>query len=299
MTRLARFMIAGVALLGVGCDGASLGDLMPTQGSSFEPGVVSSQPATQAEAGYAAATPMLLDPGVLATVAGSEPGLQHNGAVVMTTASVAMVELSAPLFPMVETLYAHEDEAYPAELGAQQELAQQALLTYDRLLVECEELGYDVALELGGDKERLARNYNEVARCSYEQKTAKPYLIPQLIADVDVCAAKLGDGWRLPKESEVMEWPAALFEQLSVVLDETVAAAGDAGQWGSLYFSPAIFVHGDDGRLRYASLYPDALVRVADLPAEVELRRHLEAVPVANGDAFEWAPPVVRCVRSW
>ncbi|PKN58966.1 MAG: hypothetical protein CVU56_03215 [Deltaproteobacteria bacterium HGW-Deltaproteobacteria-14] len=214
-----------------------------------------------------------------------------------TSAAAQTVEVSAPLFPRVLDLYPFTGDAYPDGYDAQEALADDVLMTFGWLRDECAARGYDVLL--AGDApltpEQRMENYNHVAECAYDEFTAKPYMVPQLVADVDVCALKLGDGWRLPTEADVLGWPDALFEGVADVLTET--ADGTSG-WGTFYFSLLVYVTGADGDVRIANLHPDATTRVFDLPAGTDPTRHVEAVPFDAAGASGWAPPVVRCVRE-
>lgn len=219
--------------------------------------------------------------------------------VLLTLAGAAgaqTIEISAPLFPKVPVLYAHQADAYPADSEGQLALASEALMSFPWLRGACADLGYSIVEE--GDvplsADETIKNYNEVARCSYEQFTAKPYLIPQLVSDVDLCASTLGEGWRMPTEAEVLAFPPEVFTTAAEVL---TVAAGSEPSWGSFYFSLAVYVLGDSGQLRIANFHPDAAKRVYDLQESVEFKRHLEHVPFDLIDAPGWAPAVVRCLR--
>ena len=214
-----------------------------------------------------------------------------------TSAAAQTVEVSAPLFPKVLELYPFTGDAYPDSYDAQEALANDVLMTFGWLRDECAARGYGVVLE--GDTpltpEQRMENYNQVAECAYDEFTAKPYMVPQLVADVDVCALKLGDDWRLPTEADVLGWPDALFEGVADVLTET--ADGTSG-WGTFYFSLVVYVTGADGDIRVANLHPDATARVSDLPEGTALTHHVESVPFDVAGTSGWAPPVVRCVRE-
>jgi hypothetical protein len=196
-------------------------------------------------------------------------------ALVAQAATWETIEVSAPIFPDVAVLYAHEGSNYPATAADQQALVDATALTYEYLRDDCAAHGYAITLTDGGvlTAEQLATNYDEVARCSYEQHSAKPYWIPQVLIDVDVCARVLGGDWHLLSEADVAGFGPDDFAYLSSTLSATL----DGGAWwGGFYFSPRVFLAASDGGLVQGDLSPDAGQRVSPLPPTA-LTSHLEA----------------------
>jgi hypothetical protein len=196
------------------------------------------------------------------------------------------VELSAPLLPRsAGSLGALEGPAYPTSLDALVTAVDQGVLTFAGLLEQCRAWYPGITPPADGTRLTAAQttaNYDAVAQCAYEHFESKPYWIPQLLVDVDVCAQKLGAGWHLPDEADV----ASLTDADLQFLHDTLAAARPAGDfgWGAAYFDTAIYVRGAGGSLRQASLAPGANPRVADIvpgtwmgPGADWMRYHNEA----------------------
>ena len=186
------------------------------------------------------------------------------GVIWGAAARADVVEISAPILPQVLILYAHEGAAFPETLGEKQDLAAQASLLFDNLLVDCKsnpDFGgvYDgITLWNEGDPplatEQLMTNYSLVAQCSYDHFTAKPYWIPQLVDDVDICGLQLGDGWRLPTADDIASLSA---DDLTFI--QTVLAGVSAGAdfWELFYFlSMQIYARAGDGSLAEANFDP-------------------------------------------
>lgn len=185
------------------------------------------------------------------------------------------VEVSAPVFPKVLVMYQGEGANYPTTPAAREALVDATALTYDFLRADCAANGYAITQTDGGvlTPAQLAANYNAVADCSYARYTAKPYWIPQLLLDVDVCGRTLGAGWRLLSQADLEGFRAADFQYLH---DTLAATGGSASSMGSFYFSPRVFVAATDGGLLEGNLDPAAAERLAPLPGGA-LNVHLEA----------------------
>jgi hypothetical protein len=88
------------------------------------------------------------------------------------------VELSRPIFPDVLVLYAEEGVHFPATTPGEADLAHRAALTFPYLVSTCASSYSAITLDADGgaalSAEVLAGNYEAVARCAYEQHTAKP-----------------------------------------------------------------------------------------------------------------------------
>lgn len=202
-------------------------------------------------------------------------------------ASTELVEISGPILPDVLVLYASEGANYPTTTSAQQALAMDAALTFPQLLDECAPQYPAITLLAPGGPslttEQLATNYDQVAECAYVTHTAKPYWIPQLIDDVDICAGALGSDWRLITENDLDGFTE---QELRFFADTLSGVAGTSSGMGKFYFSLTVYVRGDDGTLKQGTLEPSVTSRVWDLPvAGASLKSHLE------GDT------ALRCIR--
>lgn len=185
-------------------------------------------------------------------------GLQYDGAVASATAT-QRVDISAPIFPDTRVLYAHEGGAYPASPEDRAAVARAASMTYEWLLAECAQYYPGIMLATADQSaltaEELAHNYNLVAQCSYERYGSKPYWIPQLVDDVEICAQQLGSDWRLIDEADLATMAPADFQYLA----STLAAVRYSGDFfGNFYFSLDVYARRADGTLGTASLEPGA-----------------------------------------
>jgi hypothetical protein len=237
-----------------------------------------------------------------AGVAAFREGLQYSGAVAFersrsagkravpagASALVEHVEISAPILPDVAVLYAEEGAQFPATQAGEDSLADGAALVFDRLLVEC--AGYadysGVVIAAPSDPPltaaQLLMNYELVAQCSYVHHSAKPYWIPRLVADVDVCGRTLGTDWQMLSVSDLATFTAADFQ----VLADALAGGSSSGNFGAMYFSLRAYARDASGGLVQAHLEPGAAVRTEPLPVAATSTSHLE------GDFG------LRCIRS-
>jgi hypothetical protein len=185
--------------------------------------------------------------------------------------------ISAPILPQVLVLYASEGDAYPSTPEAALALVDASALSFDDLASACAALDglYDIVADPATPDE-IARNYDEIARCSYEQYTSKPYWIPGLIDDVDICERTLGEAWHLPTAAEV----DAFTEDELTFIQSTLAAANSVSGWGNFYFSLRIWARAADGSLAQADLTPGlSTPRVSALPvapSDASWLRHYE-----------------------
>lgn len=192
------------------------------------------------------------------------------GLMILGTPSLAgadeWVTMSAPIFPQVLVLYEHEGTNFPATPEEELALVQEASLIFEELLVECQPDYPGIVLTGPEDPPltptELNANFDLVARCSYEKHTAKPYWIPQLVDDVDICGSEMGEGWRMPNEADLV----AFTDDDFVFLQETLTTTADGEWWGGFYFSMRIFVRAEDGTLAVGDLTPGVAVRVTPLP---------------------------------
>ena len=183
---------------------------------------------------------------------------------------VEKLTISAPIFPDVKVLYTGTGASYPATAQAQAKLAHEASVTFAELLAECPPLYPKIQLATGGaplTPAQLADNYQAIEQCAYERHTAKPYWVPQLVEDVDICRAELGGGWRRLTGDDLAG--------LGVDAREAIAASLDfGGGSGGFYFSLRVFVLDDGGVARSGDLATDAVG--AALAPFSDPREHLE-----------------------
>jgi hypothetical protein len=200
--------------------------------------------------------------------AGPEPvgkttsGLQYEGSVATeTTASGTRIELSAPLFPDSTVFQRFQNPAaYPALDEAEKlRLVDENVKSFDELLKLCAPTHSIIKLRAAGDPPlsvaELHANYDEVARCAYAQFGAKPYWVPQHVADVDICARKLGPTWHLPTEAEV----TSLLDAESQLFADTLTIP-PGPDWFPVdwYYRLEIYVRAADGSLALGNLAPAA-----------------------------------------
>jgi hypothetical protein len=169
----------------------------------------------------------------------------------------AWIELSAAILPKVSVLYTGQGDNYPATPQAQAKLVHDSALTFATLLRECQPLYPGIVLWQAGDPllsdTQVSTNYQLLEACAYERYLAKPYWIPQLIHDVDICRQELGPGWRMLTEADVL----ALAEADAQRVQETLAGVQNPGSHpDSFYFSLSVWVLGNDGSVGAASLRP-------------------------------------------
>jgi hypothetical protein len=216
---------------------------------------------------------------------GVRAGLQYSGSLVLVRTPVTepadssapaapgeLFEISAPILPSTEVLYAHQGTSYPSTLAEEQSVAHAAALTFDFLMTSCADEYSIVLLPAGGaplPPEVIANNYEQVARCSYDRYVAKPYWIPALVDHVDICATELGAGWRLVAEEDT----ATLSRDERQFLIQGLATPNSTGFFGSFYFSLAVWVRASDGTLKLGSLAPDD-AQLA--PAPTDTTSHFE-----------------------
>ncbi len=196
-----------------------------------------------------------------------------------------VVEISAPIFPKVLVLYTGEAANYPATQPAREALVANSALTYDTLLTTCASQPQYSAISLqtpGGpvlSALQLNTNYQLVAQCSYDQYTAKPYWIPQLVNDVNICESQLGQDWHLLAESDLATFNNADYVFFQNTLTEASNANNNTSFWGSFYFSLKVFLRAADGSIQEGDLTPGATNRVNPLvyPQGRDATYHYEA----------------------
>jgi hypothetical protein len=170
-----------------------------------------------------------------------------------TTAGPASIEISATLFPKTfngtEGLYAHEGPNYPKSYAEAVEVVRNASMPYAELLKQCAASHTEIVIQASGQTltdQQLSANLEAVLNCAYEDFSIKPYWIPQLIDDVDVCAVVLGEDWRLPTEAD-----------LAAFSDPAREAFAEASRIEiSLNGGLDVYARGADGQLRRGSMEP-------------------------------------------
>ncbi|MBM4379088.1 MAG: hypothetical protein FJ086_07245 [Deltaproteobacteria bacterium] len=106
-----------------------------------------------------------------------------------------------------------------------------------------------------------------MAQCAYDQYTAKPYWIPQLVNDVNICESQLGQDWHLLAESDLATFNDADY----VFLQNTLTQASNANPnnttsyWGTFYFSLKVYLRAADGTIKAGDLTPGVSNRVSAL----------------------------------
>jgi hypothetical protein len=205
-----------------------------------------------------------------ATFFGSESSLRASEEV------LEQVEISAPILPRVLVLYEREGSNFPTTQAELEAHAHASALTYDFLLHDCKATYPLIVIPGPGEPPtsdaQNATNFEQVAQCSYEKYTAKPYWIPALVDAVDICGQELGSSWRLPNEDDVVSLSPGDRAQLAAALSTPHAGSS----WATFYFSLRVWVRGSDGSLGIADLSPTAAPTIP-LPAGVDPTVHYEA----------------------
>jgi hypothetical protein len=182
-----------------------------------------------------------------ADAAVSEATLAYNGSV-----NVLTVQISAPILPRTTVIY----QAFPTTLDGEKTMAHDASLLFDFLLGACAPLYPKITLDptdAGLTAAELGMNYDQVGLCAYEQYVAKPYWIPKLVDDVDICGTEMGAGWRLITEADLTSLRDADFQAASDVWNHYVSG----GQGLAFFFSSLqIWVRANDGSIAVGTLQP-------------------------------------------
>jgi hypothetical protein len=220
----------------------------------------------------------------------AQSGLQYDGSIVLPPDAAQSLELSAPLFPDATVFQQFTDASvYPSLSSADRvALVDDDVRVFEDLLTLCAPTHPQIKLRAANDPPltaaEIAANYDEVARCAYEEYGAKPYWVPHHVDDVDVCARKLGEGWRLPTEADVAAWQENDFEFFQDTL-----TLPQSGQFPSyFYYSLDIYVRANDGTIALGNLAPQTQ-HVVPLPVS---GADLDALYIGDGH-----PIGLRCVR--
>ena len=213
-----------------------------------------------------------------------QAGLQYTGA--MGYQRDERVEISAPILPDMVIWQYKGGAGYPSTAAEATALVRDTTYTYEHLLEACQPKYREIVLYDGTPltREQLETNYDQVSRCAYYEYGCKPYWMPQILDDVDVCALKLGTGWRLLAEDDIDGFSEVDFQ----FFKDTMSIA-QGGDWfpRQFYFSLDAYVRARDGSLVLGNLAPST--------------DHLVPLPIAPSDMtvlyFGNGQPIgVRCV---
>jgi hypothetical protein len=174
------------------------------------------------------------------------------------------IEISAPILPYYMQQFMIEGTAYPATQAAREDAAHRLALLYDQLLAFCADKDARIKLRGPSDppltKQEILENYEAVAACAYQHYTSKPYWIPQLVSDVDICGRELGPDWKLVSEQDLAR--VTLPEYL--LMQQELDGAG-GGFFASFYFQLRLFIRAADGTIQEGRLDPREPMRVVPL----------------------------------
>ena len=194
-----------------------------------------------------------------------------NGAV------VEQVEISAPILPRVSVLYPAEGASFPQTSAAVAALSHDAALTFDFLLGICPATHPGITVPGPNDPPTTpaqnAANFEALASCAYTDFVSKPYWIPALVDQVDICGTELGPTWRLITEEDVN----SLTDADAQTLADALSTPNAGSFFGNFYFSLHVWVRGTDGSLKRGDLSPGASPRVTALPVDGTSTTHYES----------------------
>jgi len=196
------------------------------------------------------------------------------------------IEISAPILPNMIVWQYKGGAGYPGTPAERLALVTDSTYSYEFLLASCAP-NYPIVLAAPGQqlsKVEIEANYDQVSRCAYERFGAKPYWVPKILNDLDVCATKLGAGWRLPTEADL-----ATFTEADYQFFKDTMSIGQGADWfpRQFYFSLDLYVRGNDGTLRVGNMTP-GVQHVSPNPVGSLTQLHV-------GDG---RPVGVRCVRT-
>ena len=216
-----------------------------------------------------------------------QTGLQSNGSVVVGDGN-RQVAISAPILPNSVVWQYKGGSGYPATTMDAVALVRDTTYDYEFLLNACQKTHPTIVVPTQDHPltpAEIATNYDQVSRCAYEQYGAKPYWMPQILDDVDVCQVKLGAGWRLLAEDDL-----ALFTEADYQTFKDTMTIAQGTDWfpRQFYFSLDAYLRGHNGTLKAGNLNPGA-VHVGPLPIG---KGQMKDLYVGDGH-----PIGVRCVR--
>jgi hypothetical protein len=204
-------------------------------------------------------------------------GALSAGARPATASGAEVVEVSAPILPRVSVLYAAEGNNFPASLADQAALAHQAALTFDFLMTACSMNHTGIVIPGPGDPPTTpaqnAANLETVANCAYTDFVSKPYWIPALVDQVDICGTELGPSWHLITEADVNDVTEADAQAMAAAL----STPNSTTFFGNFYFSLHVWVRAAGGSLARADLSPGVTTRMSALPVAATSTTHYES----------------------
>jgi hypothetical protein len=169
------------------------------------------------------------------------------------------VQVSAPILPKVLRLYQSEGAKYPTTTEEQSKLATESALTFEELEKSCLNFTSEYNSSVANNDTQIATKYWSLEQCAYARFTAKPYWIPQLLLDVDVCQLSLGQGYRTLRESDVRAFLPGEVESFKQRLDEVNRGGG------SFYFSMNVWVRSEAGKMASVDLSAGASAPITPL----------------------------------
>jgi hypothetical protein len=206
---------------------------------------------------------------------------QPNGSIVAIDAEGRQSpELSAPIVPCMPAL--NRDGFYPPQREARERMADEASLTFSYLQQACAER-YPIvrpAPDSTLTPEQARDNYASVARCSFETHYGKPYWVPQLLVDVDLCARELGPSWQLPTKESLARFNTRHRELLAEALRDV--------PYGGGYNSLVLYAR-ETAQLTVLDLAPPQ--------AQGERRAKPVRMPIDRKQPFQAPRVALRCVR--
>lgn len=192
-------------------------------------------------------------------------------------AGTELVEVSAPILPRVSVLYAAEGSNFPASPADRAALAHDAALTFDFLMTSCSMNHSGIVIPGPGDPPTTpaqnATNLETVANCAYTDFVSKPYWIPALVDQVDICGTELGASWHLISEADVNDVTDADAQAMAAAL----STPNSTSFFGNFYFSLHVWVRATDGSLVRGDLSPGATNRLTALPVAASSTTHYES----------------------
>lgn len=203
-------------------------------------------------------------------------GLQYSGSVSLvhpkpgSPSQQQRLSVSAPIHPSIFKLYPGEGPNYPTTLSGQQQLAKDSSLTFCFLLGTCPANFPQIKTTEPLSPAQLATNYSAIADCAYTQYGGKPYWIPQLIQDVEICTLVYGAGWHVPTEQMLNEITEADY----TVIQNKLATLGN----GNTYFNLHVWARDKSGAIAAGDMTPGVSPRVKPLTVSgSQLKIHYES----------------------
>jgi len=200
-----------------------------------------------------------------------------SGARPAAASGAEVVEVSAPILPRVSVLYPAEGSNFPSSPADQAALAHQAALTFDFLMTACSMNHSGIVIPGPGDPPTTpaqnATNLETVANCAYTDFVSKPYWIPALVDQIDICGTELGSDWHLITEADVNDVTDADAQAMAAAL----STPNSTSFFSNFYFSLHVWVRATDGSLARADLSPGVTTRMSALSVPATSTTHYES----------------------